>query len=89
MTIRIEITEPLAGQVHEAAKSLSTSPERYVLDVVSKTLAHDAPLPSSSDNDGQVDPLLGLLSEDPELADFIAETALERRRTLPLRAPRE
>lgn len=88
MTIHIAIEEPLAKKVEEAAKSLATSPERYVLDAVTKTLAgngesfHDAP------GDEPVNPLLGLLADDPELADFIAETSAQLR-TLPMRAPRE
>jgi hypothetical protein len=88
MSIHVEIPEPLAGQIQDAAKSRSTSAERYVLDAVSQTLAHDGPISASTETNVQDDPLLGLLEDDPELADFITESALERRRTLTMRAPR-
>jgi len=88
MTIHIEIQEPLAKKVEEAAKSLATSPERYVLDAVTKTLTGDGDSPHGAPGDEPVNPLLGLLADDPELADFIAETSAQLR-TLPMRAPRE
>ncbi len=88
MTIHIAIEEPLAKKVEEAAKSLATSPERYVLDAVTKTLAGNRESTHGSPGDEPVNPLLGLLADDPELADFIAETSAKLR-TLPMRAPRE
>lgn len=88
MTIHIAIEEPLAKKVEEAAKSLATSPERYVLDAVTKTLAGNGDSSHDVPGDEPVNPLLGLLADDPELADFIAETSAKLR-TLPMRAPRE
>jgi hypothetical protein len=88
MTIRIEIQEPLAKKVEEAAKSLAMSTERYVLDAVTKTLAGHGGSPHGAPGDEPVNPLLGLLGDDPELADFIAVSSAQLR-TLPMRAPRE
>ena len=87
MSILVEIPDPLAAQVAAVAKSQATSLEHYVLEAVAKTVAEELP-PAALRGDAD-DPLLGLLADDPELADFITESALERRRTLPLRAPRE
>lgn len=87
MSIHIEIPEPLAGQVQDAAKSRAVSPEGFIIDIVSKTLADDA-AHLRQRNGHDANPLLGLLADDTELADFISESALERRRTLAMRAPR-
>lgn len=89
MSIHVEIPDPLAGKVEEAAKSQATSPERYVLDAVSKTVAKDAQLLPAQQNGSRDNPLLGLLADDPELADFIRENAYHMRATFPMRTPRE
>jgi hypothetical protein len=89
MPMHVEIPEPLAGRVQDAAKSRATSPEHYVLDAVSKTLAQDATLSPPATNGAPGNPLLGLLADDPELADFLRQNAYEMRASLPMRTPRE
>ncbi|TWU25814.1 hypothetical protein [Bythopirellula polymerisocia] len=85
MSIHIEIPEPLAEQVNQAAKSQAKSPNDFVLDAVQATLANASlaePLPNGDCSD---DPLLGLLADNPELADFIENSAMHARETRPLR----
>jgi hypothetical protein len=89
MTIHVEIPEPLAAQVADAAKTRATSPERYVLDAVSKTVAEDALLPAADNNGDLENPLVGLLADDPELADFLCQNAYHMRATFPMRTPGE
>ncbi|TWU29850.1 hypothetical protein [Bythopirellula polymerisocia] len=85
MSIHVEIPEPLAEKVQDAARSLATSPQHYVLDAITKTLAENAVVPSNEQND----PLLGLFSDQADLIDTIVEEAMDRRRSAPLRAPCE
>ena len=89
MSILIEIPEPLAEKVQDAARSLATSPEHYVLDAVTKTLAEGVALPAAEPSDAQGDPLLGLFSDQTDLIDTIVEEAMDRRHSAPLRAPCE
>lgn len=88
MSIHVEIPEPLAAQVTDAARSRATSPERYVLDALSKTVAADTQLPPPPLNGTDQDPVLGVLADDAELLDAIVAEALLRRQTAPLRTPR-
>ena len=89
MTIHVEFPEPLAAQVTDAARSRATSPERYVLDALSKTVAADSQSPPPQLNGTDKDPVLGVLADDADLLDAIVAEAMLRRRTAPLRTPRE
>jgi hypothetical protein len=89
MSLHIEIPEPLAGQIADKARSCATSPEHYVLDAVARTLASEAIPTLQPTNGANANPLLGLLADDPELADFLSANAYAMRATLPMRTPRE
>lgn len=89
MTIHVEISEPLARQVEDAAKSCATSPEAFVIDAVSKMLAERAALLPVGTNGSHGDSVLGLFADDAELIDSIVEDAMNRRQTAPMRSPRE
>jgi hypothetical protein len=85
MSIHIEIPEPLAEKVSQAAKAQSKSTHDFVLEAVEHTLAISSVAEAPLNGESSDDPLLGLLSHDPELADFIEDSAMRARETRPLR----
>ncbi|WP_145280946.1 hypothetical protein [Pirellulimonas nuda] len=74
--------EPLAGQVLLSARSQAKSASEFVLGAIASKLAGTPVANDQSDDD----PLLGLLSDEPELADFIERSAMQSREARPLRA---
>jgi hypothetical protein len=88
MTIRIEIPEPLAAEVSQAAQAQAKSAHDFVLEILRKTLESTSPNEEVGDS-GSHDPLLGLLSSEPDLATFIEESAMHAREARPLRAASE
>jgi hypothetical protein len=86
MSIRIEIPEPLAEEVSQAARAQAKSAHDFVLDAVRNTLASSSPFEKPVSKGCSDDPLLGLLSSEPELATFIEESAMHAREARPLRA---
>jgi hypothetical protein len=85
MSIHIEIPEPLAEKVSQAAKPQAKSAHDFVLETVEHTLAGSSVSETPSNGDTNVDPLLGLLSHEPELATFIEDSAMHAREVRPLR----
>lgn len=75
MTIHVEIPEPLAAQVTDAARSRATSPERYVLDALSQTVAADTQLPPPQLNGTDRDVVLGVLPFTGQLSAAVPEPA--------------
>ncbi len=86
--MQVEIPHPLAEQVALAARLQAKSASDFVLTAVRESLASKpVSSPSVRDRSGD-DPLLGLLSEEPELADFIEQSAMQAREARPLRTSR-
>ena len=86
MSFHVEIPEPLAEQVNQAARSQAKSPSDFVLEAVQSTLTNAALAEPAANGDAGEDPLLGLLADAPELADFIENSAMHLRENRPLRS---
>lgn len=85
MVIHIEIPEPLAEKVSLAAKAQAKSAHDFVLEAVEHTLEGSSLPEMPINGTSNDDPLLGLLSHDPELATFIEDSAMHAREARPLR----
>lgn len=68
-------------QVLDSVHRLSAAEKRVLHEALGLELAQSAPAP----NQVAVHPLVGLLADEPELADAILQSAMTARQTRPLR----
>ncbi|MGA2034501.1 MAG: hypothetical protein ABSG68_19820 [Thermoguttaceae bacterium] len=76
-TIELEIDDRTLELAEQAARARECTVSQLLRDLLEK-------LPS---NRQVADPWLGMLADEPELADFVVESAMEARQTQPLRQP--
>ena len=85
MNLTLQLSPELEAKLRERALAAGKPIDDLVLHAVEQLLEANS-LPSQTPtNGGDEDPFLGLLSDRPELADSIAESAMHTRETRPLR----
>lgn len=77
MNLNIELPPDTEAKLSEKAAAAGKDVDAFVLEVVVRTLNASATSPAAEDT--SPDPFLGLLSDCPDLADYITESAMRRR----------
>ena len=77
--------QTLIRTVHE----LGSADKLVLRDILDGELEQDSTSAAAKTTRSAANPLLGLLKDEPDLADQITESAMRLRETRPLRSPRE
>lgn len=88
MNLNIPLSREAEAKLRHEADAVGMDVNTFVLEVLNRTILGKSTEERGSIDTESDDPFLGLLSHDPELADYICDSAMQARETRPLRNDR-